>query len=193
MKKGVLRGFHYLSKGEVRKANQIFDMQYFLDPKDLDAQFGKIFCDIAMQTYGKGVGLADYYYMRRKSKKASEMQEEIDLAINQLSQTEDQEVKEALRMALNQAESLDCVTLEDFKKYIATKENFKEAFEDFNLSTKIVFFSRDELCEFLNLLIDKGLPALTLQYAEAIGANSDLDPRIYDILQKAVKQNNESQ
>ena len=71
------------------------------------------------------------------------------------------------------------------------QKNFKEAFEDFNLSTKIVFFSKDELCEFLNLLVEKGLPALTLQYAEAFG--TDMDPRIYNILQKAVKQNNEGQ
>lgn len=188
-----MRGYHFLSKGNVFGAERIFDEQYFLDPSDLDSQYGKIFCDIARQNFGKGVGMGDYYFMRRREKKASELQKEMDIMISKVGESENFEVKEALRFALNQAESLECITLDDFKKYIATQENFKEAFEDFNLSTKIVFFSKDELCEFLNLLIEKGMPALTLQYAEAIGANSDMDPRIYDILQKAVKQNNESE
>lgn len=193
MKKGVMRGFHFLSKGNISGAEKIFDEQYFLDPDDLDSRYGKIFCDIAGQNYGKGIGLGDYYFMRRREKRASALTQEIEIMIAKVSEGENCEIKEAFKQAFAQAESLECITLDDFKKYVATQENFKEAFEDFNLSTKIVFFNKDEVCEFLNLLIEKGLPALTLQYAEAIGVNSDLDPRIYDILQKAVKQNNEGQ
>ncbi|RDU68958.1 hypothetical protein CQA62_05005 [Helicobacter cholecystus] len=192
MKKKVIQGFNLLSKGVIREASQIFSEQYFLDPNDLDSQYGKIFCDISMQNFGKGVGLGDYYFMRRKVKKASELVQEMEIMLSKINEIENFEVQEALKFALYQAESLECITLDDFKKYIATQENFKEAFEDFNFSTKIVFFNKDELCEFLNLLIEKGLPTLTLQYAEAIGANHDLDPRIYNILQKAVKQSNES-
>lgn len=191
MKKSLMRGFHCISKGAIKEASQIFDTQYFLSPQDLDARFGKIFCDIGLQNLGKGVGMGDYYFMRRRERRAEELVEEMEAMIAKVSTQEDQEVKEALKIALNQAESLECITLEDFKRYMARQKNFKEAFEDFNLSTKIVFFSKDELCEFLNLLVEKGLPALTLQYAEAFG--TDMDPRIYNILQKAVKQNNEGQ
>lgn len=193
MKKSVMRGFHYISKGAIRGASEIFDEQYFLNPQDLDVQFGRVFCDIATQNFGKGVGMGDYYFMRRREKKAEELSEEIEMMIKKVSEVENQEVKEALGFALAQAESLECATLEDFKRYVATRENFKEAFEDFNLSTKIVFFNKDELCEFLDILVENNLPTLALQYAELIGTSKEFDPRIYNILQRGIKQNNESE
>lgn len=192
MKSKVNQAYALLSKGKLAESIKLFNQLYFKYPQDLDIQMGRIFCDIAVSELSKGVALSEFYYLLRQEKSAKQAQSEMLARIQKLEELENKETEKALELALGSAEALSCISFEDFKTFVFSKENFKEAFEDFTLSTKIVFSSKNELYEFLNLLIDEGYANLSLQYAENIGENMGFDTQIHQILQKAVKNLNEN-
>lgn len=192
MKTKVNQAYTLLSKGKVNEAISCFNHLYFQNPQDLDVQMGRVFCDIASSDLSKGVALSEFYYLLRQEKNAQEAQSEALLRIQKFQEIENLETEKAIELAMSNAEALSCITFEDFKAFVLSKANFKEAFEDFTLSTKIVFSSKNELYEFLNLLIDQGYANLSLQYAENIGENMGFDTQIHQILQKAVKHLNEN-
>ena len=192
MKPKINQAYTLLSKGKVNEAIESFNHLHFQFPKDLDIQMGRIFCDIANTDLSKGVALSEFYYLLRQEKSSLQAQAEILPRLQKLEELENLETEKAWEIALGSAEALSCITFEDFKAFVFSKPNFKEAFEDFTLSTKIVFSSKNELYEFLNLLIDKGYANLSLQYAENIGENMGFDTQIHQILQKAVKHLNEN-
>lgn len=192
MKSKVIQAYTLLSEGKLIEAIKIFDHLHFQSPQDLDVQIGRMFCDIGINDLSKGIALSEFYYLLRQEKNASQAHKEILPKIQKIEEIENQETQKAIEIAINSAETLSCITFEDFKAFVLSKANFKEAFEDFTLSTKIVFSSKNELYEFLNLLIDQGYANLSLQYAENIGENMGFDTQIHQILQKAVKHLNEN-
>lgn len=192
MKSKVNQAYTLLSKGKLAEAIRLFNQLYFEYPQDLDIQMGRVFCDIGASELSKGVALSEFYYLLRQEKSSLQAKEEILPRLHKLEEAENSETEKALELALGSAEALSCISFEDFKTFVFSKNTFKEAFEDFTLSTKIVFSSKNELYEFLNLLIDEGYANLSLQYAENIGENMGFDTQIHQILQKAVKHLNEN-
>lgn len=187
MKSQVNQAYILLSKGKLQEAIQSFNHLYFQFPQDIDIQMGRMFCDIGINDLSKGVALSEFYFLLREEKNALQAQQEILPRLQKIEEKENLETEKALELALGSAEALSCITFEDFKTFVFSKNTFKEAFEDFTLSTKIVFSNKNELYEFLNLLIDEGYANLSLQYAENIGENMGFDTQIHQILQKAVK------
>lgn len=192
MKPKVNQAYSLLSKGKLQEAIGLFNQLYFQFPQDLDVQIGRMFCDIGITDLSKGVALSEFYYLLRQEKNSLQAYRETLPRIQKLEERENLETEKALELAIGNAEALSCISFGDFKDFIISKNNFQEAFEDFTLSTKIAFSNKNELYEFLNLLIDEGYANLILQYAENIGENMGFDTQIHQILQKAVKRINES-
>lgn len=181
------KGLNLIAKEKIHQALPTLVQQYEKNPNDLEAKIGILLCDIAVSNKQKAIGLLEFYFALLSEEKARNAQERILEIIYSMDRKDNQE-NEMLSASIHQkTEGLSCISYEDFKNFVFTKSNFKEAFEDFSLSTKIVFSRKEELYEFLNLLIDKGYANLSLQYAENIGENIGFDMQINKILQKAIK------
>lgn len=181
------KGLNLLAKEEIHQALSILIREYEKNPDNLEAKIGVLLCDIAVSNKQKAIGLLEFYFALLSEEKPKNAQKRILDIIYSMDNKDNQE-NESFSASIHQkTEGLSCISYEDFKNFIFTKSNFKEAFEDFSLSTKIIFSRKEELYEFLNLLIEKGYANLSLQYAENIGENIGFDIQINQILQKAIK------
>ena len=183
----IKKGLVLLSQGEIENAFNLLSVEYCKNPKNLDAQMGVLLCDIASSDLQKALGLLEFYDILLSEEDFRNAPKRILDLIHSLDQENNRENEELSLLWTENAESLSCITYEDFKNFVFSKSTFKEAFEDFSLSTKIVFSRKEELYDFLNLLIDEGYANLSLQYAENIGENMGFDPQINQILQKALR------
>lgn len=187
MPKKTKKALDLIAKEEFHQALSILVREYERNPSDLEAKIGILLCDIALSNQQKALGLLEFYFALLSEEKPKDAQARFLEIIYSMDNKGNQE-NESFSASIHQkTEGLSCISYEDFKKFIFTKSNFKEAFEDFSLSTKIIFSHKEELYEFLNLLIDKGYANLSLQYAENIGENIGFDIRINQILQRAIK------
>lgn len=187
MSSKVKKGLNLLSQEKIEDAFKLLSLEYSKNPKNLEAQIGVLLCDIASFDLQKALGLLEFYYILISEQDSQSAQKRILNLINALDEENNQENEEISLSWTDSTESLSCISYEDFKNFIFTKSNFKEAFEDFSLSTKIVFSHKEELYDFLNLLIDEGYANLSLQYAENIRENMGFDLKINQILQEALK------
>lgn len=181
------KGLNLLAKEEIQQALFILVQECEKNPTNLEAKMGVLLCDIALTNKQKAISLLEFYFALLSEEKPKNAQQRILNIIDSMDQKDNQENESFSSSIYQKTEGLSCISYEDFKNFIFTKSNFKEAFEDFSLSTKIVFSRKEELYEFLNLLIEKGYANLSLQYAENIGANIGFDMQINKILQKAIK------
>lgn len=181
------KGLKLLSKGAFEDAFKLLSLQYSKNPRDLEAKMGLLICDIAIFDIQKALGLLEFYYAIASEKTPRFAQKHLLNLIDSLDQKANKENEEIALSWENSTESLSCISYEDFKNFMITRPNFKEAFEDFSLSTKIIFAHKEELFEFLNFLIDEGYANLSLQYAENIEENIGFSLQINQILQKALK------
>ncbi|WP_027327368.1 hypothetical protein [Helicobacter pametensis] len=176
-----------LSRGEFQKAFDFLNQAIQKDPSNLKAKMGFLLWDIAQSDSHKALGLLEFYYALLFELTPQKAQEQIINLINSMDQKDNQETEQLFASLAQNSESFSCISYEDFKNFVFTKSNFKEAFEDFALSTKIIFSHKEEVYEFLNFLIDKGRADLSIQYAENISETTGFDLQLNQILQKAFK------
>lgn len=181
------KGLNLLAKEKIKQAFFILTQENQKNPNNLEARIGILLCDIALTNKQKAIGLLEFYFALLAEEEPKDAQRRILEIIESIDQKDSQENEIFFSSSHQKTEGLSCISYEDFKNFIFKKPNFKEAFEDFSLSTKIVFSRKEELYEFLNLLIEKGYANLSLQYAENIGENIGFDMQINEILQKAIK------
>lgn len=179
--------FDFLSKEEYQKAFSLFAQELEADPLNLEAKMGILLCDIAHFDPQKALGLLEFYYALLSEESSQKAQQKVIHIIDSMDSKESKDSENFSQSLLQNAESFSCISYEDFKKFVFTKPNFKEAFEDFSLSTKIIFSHKEEVYEFLNFLIDRGYADLSMQYAENISETMGFDLNLNQILQKAIK------
>lgn len=179
------QALHLLSQEKFQKAHCILTEALHKNPLDTEAQMGILLWDVAQSDSSKALGLLEFYFALLLEISAPKAQHKIISIIHSIDQKETQELEHFSSSVTQNTESHSCISYEDFKNFILTKPNFKEAFEDFSLSTKIIFSRKEEVYEFLNFLIDKGYADLSVQYAENITESMGFDLGLNQILQKA--------
>lgn len=185
--KQTQKGLELLAQGKINQAMQILSTEFNHNPQNTEAKMGILLCDIATTQKSKALGLLEFYYALCFEEDKPQAQKKLFEIIQSLDTQENNEVDHMQQKLLENSEALSCITYEDFKNFIFTKPSFKEAFEDFSLSTKIVFSDKSELCDFLNLLIDNGYANLSLEYAQNIRENMGFDIQLNQILERAIK------
>lgn len=183
----IQNAFDFLSKEEYQKAFSLFAQELETNSSNLEAQMGILLCDIAQFDPQKASDLLEFYYMLLSEETPQIAQKRIIHIIDSIDRKESKDLESLSQSLLQNAESFSCISYEDFKKFVFTKPNFKEAFEDFSLSTKIIFSHKEEVYEFLNFLIDRGYADLSMQYAENISETMGFDLNLNKILQRALK------
>ncbi len=155
-----------------------------------EARIGILLSDIASENEEQAQKLFEYYQIL-KLQKVKDSEDNILNIINLFDRNSNH-----FAMLVNDFENakindIDGILYSDFKE-IVRGSDFKKIFEYAMFSTKIIFTSKGDFVEFLDLLVQNDLSHISLQYIETLDTSSFYDNKIQDILKKALAKIKES-
>lgn len=150
-----------------------------------EAKIGVLLSDIAGENEEQAQKLFEYYQIL-KLQKVKGSEDNILNIINLFDRNSNH-----FAMLVNDFENakindIDGILYSDFKE-IVRGSDFKKIFEYAMFSTKIIFTSKGDFIEFLDLLVQNDLSHISLQYIETLDGISFYDNKIQDILKKALE------
>jgi len=87
-----------------------------------------------------------------------------------------------------QADYEDGIRYEDFIQLVASRGDFKEAFEDIMFSTKVVITDKKEFIDFIKKLSTEGFNEMALAYLDAASGTFGNDQEIYELYHMTKRQ-----
>jgi len=186
LKKLKKRAENYFLKGEYQKAIQIFSLAlaYFPDNKEL--KIDAILADMANENEEKAQAIYEYYQITKEIEK-----DNAENIIENLISSVDIDL-ELLNDFIDDNEVYydeNSINYSDFILHIKQKGNFKIAYEDIMLSTKVLIQNRKDFLDFLDKLIENDYIETALNYAEIALTLYPKDMEIKQLFNKAKKQN----
>ena len=158
----------YFSVGAYDKAIFLYAQASSLEPKNLEYQIYALFCDIASEDVSKAQSLFDYFIVQKDidfQKAVSFVQEsisaydgDVELMMKLLHDISEQNI-----------ETLDAIEYGDFLKLVQTRGSFREAYEDIMFSTKVAITSKEDLIDFINMLIENNFNTTAYSYLDGYG------------------------
>ncbi len=177
---------NYFFKGEYQKAIQVFSLAlaYFPDNKEL--KIGAILADMANENEEKAQAIYEYYQITKEIEK-----DNAENIIENLINSVDIDL-ELLNDFIDDNETYydeNSINYSDFILHVKQKGNFKIAYEDIMLSTKVLIQNRKDFLDFLDKLIENDYIETALNYAEIALALYPKDMEIKQLFNKVKKQN----
>jgi len=161
-----------------------FSLSLEKNPDSNEARIGAILSDLAMEKEDEAIALYEYYLLSKESgslepeKMIEEIVNSVDISMESL---EALFLQNEIEMKINEENG---IAYEDFKAFIESKNNFKEAFEDIMFSTKVVIQKKDDFIDFLEKLIDNGFQDISLNYFESAVQLFPNDEKILSLVRK---------
>ncbi|PAF48924.1 histidine kinase [Helicobacter sp. 12S02232-10] len=190
----IYKGFKAFANGEYKKALFFFSEALFLDKDDLNAKIGLLLSDMATDFPREAYGFYELYQnlintqpraaRTKVQKQILDIIKSFDANLNKMSNLiyDEDSIK---------AESIDGILYKDFKQMCQNK-NFKEIFQNLMFSTKIIFTSKNDFYDFLDLLVENDFYEMSISYIENMRSFTLYDKKINEILQKAVEKQSEN-
>ncbi|PAF53000.1 histidine kinase [Helicobacter sp. 13S00482-2] len=184
----IKKGFKLFANQDCKAALRLFSDALFLDKDDLSAKIGLLLSDMAMDFPKEAYGFYELYETMLAAQPRA-ARTKIQRQILELINSFDSNIDKMSTMVSNEdnieAENIDGILYPDFKK-ICQNDNFKEVFENLIFSTKIIFTSKNDFYDFLDLLVENDFYEMSLSYIENMPSVAIYDEKIRQILQKAV-------
>ncbi len=143
-----------------------------------DAKIGVYLSDMGLESDEDAQALFDYYQILKNTRENPESV--IDELIQAIYNTRFM-VEETFRDILEDIESSEGISYEDFLKLVESKGDFKKALEDTMFSTKVVIKTKDEFIDFIKNLIKSGHKEIALSYLDSLAENFNKDQDIYKL------------
>lgn len=191
-KKRILlrQAFEHFEARKYKEALASFSEALCLDSQDLEAKIGLILSDMAQDFPHEAAGFYELYQTMQKSNPRS-LKKRIQQNILEAIEGFDEGLERVSAMLCDEkklaTESIEGILYSDFKQ-MCQRDGFKETFENLIFSTKIIFNTKEDFCDFLESLLSNGFSDYCLQYIENMRQSVGFDSKINAILQKLIKQ-----
>ncbi len=191
-KKRILlrQAFEYFETRRYKDALTYFSKALCLDSQDLEARIGIILSDMAQDFPHEATGFYELYQTMQRSNPRS-LKKRVQQNILEAIEGFDKRLEKVSAMLCDEkklaAESIEGILYSDFKQ-MCQRDGFRETFENLIFSTKIIFTSKEDFCDFLENLLSHGFSDYCLQYIENMRQSVGFDSKINAILQKLIKQ-----
>ncbi len=180
------RAENYFLKGEYQKAIQIFSLALAHFPDNKELKIGAILADMANENEEKAQAIYEYYQITKEIE-----EDNAENIIENLINSVDIDL-ELLNDFIDDNEVYydeNSIDYSDFISHVKQKGNFKIAYEDIMLSTKVLIQNRKDFLDFLDKLIENDYIETALNYAEIALALYPKDMEIKQLFNKVKKQN----
>lgn len=151
--------------GEYRQSLQSYGLLLKDHPGLGEAKVGVYLSDLGLESEDDAQALFDYYQVIKTEQE--DAVEIIDNLIHTLDNSKNSLQELLIDPLREQADYEDGIRYEDFIQIVASRGDFKEAFEDIMFSTKVVITSRDEFIDFIKHLLTEGFQEMALNYLDA--------------------------
>ncbi|MBE0491196.1 MAG: tetratricopeptide repeat protein [Sulfurospirillum sp.] len=152
-----------------------------------DAKIGAMLSDLGTNKPNEALALFEYYMIAKHAeiKNSQQLIEEIIDALEySVEEISNLYLKNEIEMKLDEE---NVIAYDDFRKIVADKNSFKEAFEDIMFSTKVIIQNKNDFIDFLEQLIDNGYKDISMNYFESAITMFPNDQRLLSLVEK-VKQ-----
>lgn len=171
----------FLAK-QYRESLRLYGEVYTKNSRDGEAKVGVLLSDFASEHEEEAQALFDYYLVTRTETEGTEgIVEDIIKNFDGNSERIISLVSELMKYDKN---SIDGIMYDDFKMVVASKGDFKSAFEDLMFSTKVIFEQKEDLLEFVDTLVDNGYDDMAMSYLEDTAFVFPYDTKIQKIVEK---------
>ena len=151
--------------GEYRQSLQSYGLLLKDHPDLGEARVGVYLSDLGLESEDDAQALFDYYQVIKTEQ--DDAVEVIDNLIHTLDNSKNSLQELLIDPLKEQADYEDGIRYEDFMQLVASRGDFKEAFEDIMFSTKVVITNRDEFIDFIKHLSTEGFQEMALNYLDA--------------------------
>jgi len=151
--------------GEYRQSLQSYGLLLKDHPDLGEARVGVYLSDLGLESEDDAQALFDYYQVIKTEQE--DAVEVIDNLIHTLDNSKNSLQELLIDPLKEQADYEDGIRYEDFMQLVASRGDFKEAFEDIMFSTKVVITNRDEFIDFIKHLSTEGFQEMALNYLDA--------------------------
>jgi len=151
--------------GEYRQSLQSYGLLLKDHPDLGEARVGVYLSDLGLESEDDAQALFDYYQVIKTEQE--DAVEVIDNLIHTLDNSKNSLQELLIDPLKEQADYEDGIRYEDFIQLVASRGDFKEAFEDIMFSTKVVITNRDEFIDFIKHLSTEGFQEMALNYLDA--------------------------
>lgn len=148
------------------------------------AKIGVLLSDIAFENEEQAQKLFEYHQILRLQK-IRDCDENILHIIELFDKNANHFAELVNDLEMAKINDIDGILYSDFKKL--SNGNFRKIFEYAMFSTKIIFTSKGDFIEFLELLVENDLSDISLQYIDGLDSASFYDGRVQNILKKALE------
>lgn len=182
--KYIKRGIDSFYQKDFDNALLNFSLALQQNPDSDQARICAMLCDLAMEKEDEAIALFEYYLISKDSgvDKSEELIEEILNTVElTLESLEKLFLEDEIEAKINEENG---ISYEDFKLFIDSKDNFKEAFEDIMFSTKIIIQHKEDFLDFLEQLIDNGFKDISLNYFESAAQMFPNDEKLMSLVKK---------
>ena len=147
------------------KAINFFQKQHFLVAKDL---FSLLYREQAKEEFLSFISLCTF-----AEEKPEIVMELFNLYFTKAEEDQDKNLKEIIKIIENEEldsretlDSQDAILYEDFMQIVKDSKDFKQVFQNIMHSTRILIDDKDDLLNFIKLLLKNGYKELALSYLE---------------------------
>jgi tetratricopeptide (TPR) repeat protein len=181
--KALQRAENYFYSGDYEEAMRMYAILLKDHPGLEEARIGAILTDIAVENDEEAQALFEYYQVLKKENDENAeaiiegMIGSFDNALEKIS-----DILDGVLSSKETQESLEGITYADFKELVELRGSFKMAFEDIMFSTKVVITEKEDLLDFLQLLVENGFNEMAMRYIEGAAMAYPGESRIQDII-----------
>ena len=161
-----------------------FSLELYENSNSKEARISAILAEFAMKEEEEAIALYEYYLVSKMNgvKRCEEMIEEMINSFELSSANFEMLLfEEEIETRVNEE---NAIAYEDFKIFIESRGNFKEAFEDIMFSTKIIIYKKDDFLDFLEKLLDSGLKDISMNYIESAVDLYPHDKKLLSLIKK---------
>ena len=162
--------------GEYRQSLQSYGLLLKDHPDLGEARVGVYLSDLGLESEDDAQALFDYYQVIKTEQE--DAVEVIDNLIHTLDNSKNSLQELLIDPMREQADYEDGIRYEDFIQLVASRGDFKEAFEDIMFSTKVVITNRDEFIDFIKHLSTEGFQEMALNYLDSASSAFGNDQEI---------------
>ncbi len=171
---------------EYDKALFVYSQVSSLNPTNIEYQFYCIFCDLTYENEEKAQNLFNYFTVS-KDLNFTEAVKFVQDSLNDYDNENDKMLHLLKDMSSTSVESLNAIEYKDFMELVESRGSFREAYQDIMFSTKVAIYSKDDLVDFIDKLIENNFNDTAYNYLDGFNEFFSYDKDLINLYEKLGK------
>ena len=188
----ILKKAHsYFSASKYDKALFLYGQVLSYDPDNIEYQLYSIISDLGYENDQKAQSLFDYFTVAKE-----ENFDEAVKYVNDIIAAHDGDNSKMIDilkdLSNSSVESLNAIEYDDFMDLVNSRGSFKEAYQDIMFSTKVAIRSKEELVDFIDLLIENNFDTTAYDYLDGFTEFFTYDTELNKLYEKLGQKNSDN-